>query len=679
MRRIGNEFVKNLHYLCLTGVIALGLLTIVATGGGGGGGGGGGAPPPITYTGITDPAAVDENNAVDLAVGAYEGGRTGAATGLMAFQTEGSGNVGYSRILKVSQVLEDSLRQLDFMSRSDGSFIGAIYTYTGAIYGDCGGSASYTISVNDQTGDFSGSLSFSGYCEDGVTIAGAASFSGQVNVITEDLLKFSLSFSALTGTSGIDSFTISGNISCDFIVYPYTMVISMLVRDNSTGKVYWVRDYTMTATEGSAYVDIELSGMYYDPDYGYVILTTTTPFRIYYAHCWPSEGVLVVAGDTGISGGSMKARLTALSSTTYQVEADTDGDGSYDWNSGVLNWFALYVDDDDQTCGGRSPCYATVQDAVDAACSGDTILVLPGVYVENVRIEGKDVALMSESGTSVTVLDGGSEASVIHIGEGANVIVEGFTIQNAGGAGTFVENGYGIVFCPFSEARATIRNNVLTQNPVRGGIGIINGENVEVEIQRNWVIDNFRGIEVQLGMDPAITGFVRIVNNAVAFNRVDPGEPSGAGIFLIACCAFEEPGDFILDVVNNTIYGNEGVYGGGLAANASNLTLLNNIFFANTASTEGPDLYLVQAALDASVTFNIIGDGQFDGIDGNSAVDPVFVNPEGGDFNLQPGSPAIDAGSNEEAPNMDLVGNPRPIDGDQDGIAQVDIGALEAL
>jgi hypothetical protein len=37
MKRVRNGFVKNLHYLCLAGVIALGLTTIIATGGGGGG------------------------------------------------------------------------------------------------------------------------------------------------------------------------------------------------------------------------------------------------------------------------------------------------------------------------------------------------------------------------------------------------------------------------------------------------------------------------------------------------------------------------------------------------------------------------------------------------------------------------------------------------------------------
>ena len=37
MKKVGTMFIKNLRYLCLVGVIALGLMTVVATGGGGGG------------------------------------------------------------------------------------------------------------------------------------------------------------------------------------------------------------------------------------------------------------------------------------------------------------------------------------------------------------------------------------------------------------------------------------------------------------------------------------------------------------------------------------------------------------------------------------------------------------------------------------------------------------------
>lgn len=57
----------------------------------------------------------------------------------------------------------------------------------------------------------------------------------------------------------------------------------------------------------------------------------------------------------------------------------------------------------------------------------------------------------------------------------------------------------------------------------------------------------------------------------------------------------------------------------------------------------------------------------------------MFVDAAGGDYHLQAGSPCIDAGTNEGAPNMDFDGNPRPIDGDGDNIAVVDMGAFEFM
>jgi len=71
------------------------------------------------------------------------------------------------------------------------------------------------------------------------------------------------------------------------------------------------------------------------------------------------------------------------------------------------------------------------------------------------------------------------------------------------------------------------------------------------------------------------------------------------------------------------------------------------------------------------------------GLRGNLSADPLFVRNAfadvAGDYHLQMGSPAIDAGDSA-APQMaaaDLDGNARVGDGDGDGAARVDMGAYE--
>ena len=339
---------NNFQFISIVCIIAFGMIMIISCGGGGDGTAPTPGPTPITYTGLTTLADVTDNNAQALAAGAFNGGRTSSAlSGLGAVETATDENTISFRTLEVSQALEDALFQLDLSSVSGGPIIGATQTESGSVSGPCGGTASYTIQVNDQTGVFSGNFSFIDYCADGVIISGTANFSGTFDLSDPNNPTFetvTLTFSNLT--SGIA--TMDGTIVIDLSSSPIIVTFNARLRDDSTGKVYKVENYTMEITEGSDvggnYVEVEISsGKYYDPDYGYVAVSTDplAPFKIYDTDEWPSSGILIVIGEIGTEGNNTEARLEALDADTCQITADTDGDLVYDYDSGVLNWTDL--------------------------------------------------------------------------------------------------------------------------------------------------------------------------------------------------------------------------------------------------------------------------------------------------------------------------------------------------
>jgi len=80
--------------------------------------------------------------------------------------------------------------------------------------------------------------------------------------------------------------------------------------------------------------------------------------------------------------------------------------------------------------------YQHIQDGIDAANLGDTVLVFPGTYHENLLINKDDIAVVSLT-YETPVIDGGGSGSVVVI-TGDWVTIHGFKIQNSG---TLEEDG----------------------------------------------------------------------------------------------------------------------------------------------------------------------------------------------------------------------------------------------
>jgi hypothetical protein len=81
--------------------------------------------------------------------------------------------------------------------------------------------------------------------------------------------------------------------------------------------------------------------------------------------------------------------------------------------------------------------FQLIQDAILSAGEGDTILVYPGIYYENISFEGKhNITLISSEGESNTVIDGinGNRGCISLMNGEENILISGFEVRNGNDA-----------------------------------------------------------------------------------------------------------------------------------------------------------------------------------------------------------------------------------------------------
>lgn len=220
--------------------------------------------------------------------------------------------------------------------------------------------------------------------------------------------------------------------------------------------------------------------------------------------------------------------------------------------------------------GSASQPFLSIQDALNVAVTGDTVLVRPGVYVENILFNGFDVVVRSTAGAGATTIDGNAGFMCVRfvLGETNATVLRGFTLRNGASI-----DGAGIL-CVGSSPR--IEDCIITANVAQnygGGIHVFNGSPI---IERCTIGANSSGIGGG-GMTVASGSNVVIRHSTIHQNSAS----TGGGLF----------GDNSTIVIeDSTIEANAttgGGDGGGLALVDTSTTIRRSTIAANSAEFGG--------------------------------------------------------------------------------------------
>ena len=298
------------------------------------------ADDTIEYSGLTNPVSINQNNAQKILEEAFLGGTSSSSIAspystVAATQASGQRLFLFQHLSDTAQGISKDIAYIE--QEGTPSITSAVIPYSIKEEGPCGGNYTETFSIDNETGDISGTIQYNDYCEMGVISNGQINIQGNIDLYTANINLY-MDFTNYSVSYDDISQTMNGTVSLISYTDSSSMNMNIYVRDDASGRTCWMHDYAFDVTDHYSYNELRISGRFYDPDYGYVILSTPESFIENYYDDYPSQGTLVATGAEGSSGGNTRARLVVLSVESLRIDVDADGDGTYEWDSGTLYW-----------------------------------------------------------------------------------------------------------------------------------------------------------------------------------------------------------------------------------------------------------------------------------------------------------------------------------------------------
>ena len=358
-----------------------------------------------------------------------------------------------------------------------------------------------------------------------------------------------------------------------------------------------------------------------------------------------------------------------------------------------------HVSVSDPTCGGQTPCYTTIQDAINAAQAGDTVRIQPGTYIEQLNITGKNSGAASETQRLVVEADPSAPAGsvlltppttqctnghAVKLQQSKLITLRGLTISGAGGQAVSLLGGNndndaihldrlrifgngssecsGGVTIARGNPDTVIANSLIYANG-RNGITFIDADGGPHYLVGNTIHGNAWN-----GLDVARDHVVWLVNNAITGNGTATGSTGGrVGIRREGSSSPQPAG---IRLLNTLVCGNR--------LGELNGPMLDPTDGGNRTPTasEGPG---VAATPGCDLSSNVYAN--LPGPDGNA-------NTDDDDFTPVTASPLLDAGVDPRTLGFNPALNPffesdytdpaaRPRLGTPGGTVAFDIGARE--